>query len=298
MLYQQIESNKLKTVFVVALYFALFVAIGAAVGYVAFSDYLTGIVTALIGGIIYSIIMLSQSTSVVMRLNNAREITEKSQAPQLFNIVSDMAMVAQVPMPKIYIINDASPNAFATGTKPTNAAVAVTTGLLDRLDREEVEGVIAHEFGHIRNYDIRLQTIAIAMGGLIAFLTQIGSRFLWFGGGRSRKSNDDKGGAGVILMVLSLILMMLGPLMATIMQLALSRNREYLADATAVEFTRNPQGLIDALTKISQAPPMKEANKECASLYIASPLKRGKDSDSWFSTHPSTANRIKRLQEM
>jgi len=257
-----------------------------------------GMVIALVAGGLYTMMMISQSTDVVMRLNHATEVTEYEQAPQLWHIVEDMAMIAKVPRPRIFVIDDDSPNAFATGSSPEKAAVAVTTGLLQRLNREELEGVLAHEFAHIRNYDVRLQTIAIALGAVIAILVQFGSRMM-FWGRSSRRSKDDENGIAAILMVISILAMILGPFMSTILQLAISRNREYLADATAVEFTRNPQGLISALEKISQAPAMEEADPQSAALYIANPFKKGnEEKDSWFATHPATSNRIKRLREM
>ena len=297
MLYQQIASNKRKTLVVIALYMALFVAVGIGIGYYALRSVVAGVIIALVAGGLYSMMMIANATNVVMQLNHAKEITDKNQAPMIWNIVTDMAMIAKVPMPRIFIIEDESPNAFATGSSPEKAAVAVTTGLLERLNREELEGVIAHEFGHIRNYDVRLQTIAIALGAVIAMLVQFGSRMMFWGGGsRDRDDDDNGGGANAIFMVIGLIAMILGPFMSTILQLALSRNREYLADATAVEFTRNPYGLISALRKISEAPPMTEANKQSATLYISNPF--GESGDSLFATHPSTENRIKRLEKM
>ena len=297
MLYQQIASNKRKTLVVIALYMALFVAVGIGIGYYALRSVVAGVIIALVAGGLYSMMMIANATNVVMQLNHAKEITDKNQAPMIWNIVTDMAMIAKMPMPRIFIIEDESPNAFATGSSPENAAVAVTTGLLERLNREELEGVIAHEFGHIRNYDVRLQTIAIALGAVIAMLVQFGSRMMFWGGGsRDRDDDDNGGGANAIFMVIGLIAMILGPFMSTILQLALSRNREYLADASAVEFTRNPYGLISALQKISEAPPMTEADKTSAALYISNPF--GEEGDSLFSTHPSTANRIKRLEKM
>ena len=257
-----------------------------------------GMVIALVAGGLYTMMMISQSTDVVMRLNHATEVTEYEQAPQLWHIVEDMAMIAKVPRPRIFVTDDDSPNAFATVSSPEKAAVAVTTGLLQRLNREELEGVLAHEFAHIRNYDVRLQTIAIALGAVIAILVQFGSRMM-FWGRSSRRSKDDENGIAAILMVISILAMILGPFMSTILQLAISRNREYLADATAVEFTRNPQGLISALEKISKAPAMEEADPQSAALYIANPFKKGnEEKDSWFATHPATSNRIKRLREM
>ena len=296
MLYQQIASNKRKTLMVIVLYMALFVAVGIGIGHFALNSAVAGVIIALVAGGLYSMMMIANATNVVMQLNHAREITDKNQAPMIWNIVSDMSMIAKVPMPRIFIIEDESPNAFATGSSPEKAAVAVTTGLLERLNREELEGVIAHEFGHIRNYDVRLQTIAIALGAVIAMLVQFGSRMMFWGGGRRNRDSDNGGGANAIFMVIGLIAMILGPFMSTILQLALSRNREYLADASAVEFTRNPYGLISALTKISEAPPMTEADKKSAALYISNPF--GEEGDSLFSTHPSTANRIKRLEKM
>ena len=297
MLYQQIASNKRKTLVVIALYMALFIAVGIGIGYYALRSVVAGVIIALVAGGLYSMMMIANATNVVMQLNHAKEITDKNQAPMIWNIVTDMAMIAKVPMPRIFIIEDESPNAFATGSSPENAAVAVTTGLLERLNREELEGVIAHEFGHIRNYDVRLQTIAIALGAVIAMLVQFGSRMMFWGGGsRDRDDDDNGGGANAIFMVIGLIAMILGPFMSTILQLALSRNREYLADASAVEFTRNPYGLISALQKISEAPPMTEADKKSAAFYISNPF--GEEGDSLFSTHPSTANRIKRLEKM
>ena len=280
MLYQQIASNKRKTLVVIALYMALFIAVGIGIGYYALRSVVAGVIIALVAGGLYSMMMIANATNVVMQLNHAREITDKNQAPMIWNIVTDMAMIAKVPMPRIFIIEDESPNAFATGSSPEKAAVAVTTGLLERLNREELEGVIAHEFGHIRNYDVRLQTIAIALGAVIAMLVQFGSRMMFWGGGsRDRDDDDNGGGANAIFMVIGLIAMILGPFMSTILQLALSRNREYLADASAVEFTRNPYGLISALTKISEAPPMTEADKKSAALYINSFLRiKGGDS--------------------
>lgn len=302
MLYEQIASNKRKTGLVITVYMILFVLVGAGIGYFAMNSYQSGIVIALVAGGLYSWLMIANSTGIVMQLNHAQEITSQDQAPMLWNIVEDMAMVAQVPMPRIFIVNDESPNAFATGRSPEKAAVAVTTGLLHRLNREELEGVLAHEFAHIRNYDVRLQTIAIALGAVIAMLVQMGTRMMFWGGGRRRSDDDERGSGGIveiIFIVLSLLAIVLGPIMASILQLALSRNREYLADATAVEFTRNPEGLISALQKISASPSMTEADRQSAALYIANPFhEEGEERDSLFATHPTTSNRIKRLRAM
>ena len=301
MLHQQIEQNKRRTVLIVFLFFLLFAALGAAIGYLNWDNALSGVALALIIGLAYVVIMVAQSTQVVMSLNNAKEITDKAQYPMLWNIVEEMTIVTRLPFPRIFIIEDESPNAFAAGNSPEKASVAVTTGLLKKLNREELTGVLAHEFAHIRNYDIRLSTVALAIAGLIAFLAQFSTRMMFWGGGRRRRS-DNSGGAGFILLILSLLILVLSPFVATIIRLALSRNREYLADASAIEFTRNPEGLKSALIKIATSDPMEAANAASASLYIVNPFKRMKageaENDGLFSTHPSTANRIKRLEAM
>jgi len=301
LLHQQIEQNKRRTVLIVFLFFLLFAALGAAIGYLNWDNALSGVALALIIGLAYVVIMVAQSTQVVMSLNNAKEITDKAQYPMLWNIVEEMTIVTRLPFPRIFIIEDESPNAFAAGNSPEKASVAVTTGLLKKLNREELTGVLAHEFAHIRNYDIRLSTVALAIAGLIAFLAQFSTRMMFWGGGRRRRS-DNSGGAGIILLILSLLILVLSPFVATIIRLALSRNREYLADASAIEFTRNPEGLKSALSKIANSDPMEAANAASASLYIVNPFKRMKagetESDGLFSTHPSTANRIKRLEAM
>ncbi|MGX7420493.1 zinc metalloprotease HtpX [Carnobacterium gallinarum] len=298
MLHQQIEENKRKTILVMFAFFVLVALIGAAVGYANWNNAVMGIVLAAVFALIYMALMIFNSTKIVMGLNKGREITSKEDYPMLWNIVEELSLVARIPMPKIYIIDDPSPNAFAAGNSPENASVACTTGILEKLNREELEGVMAHEVSHIRNYDIRLSTIALALAAVIALLASIGTRMLWFTGGSRRSSNDnDKSGGGAILMVLSILFMILAPLAATMAQMALSRNREYLADASAVELTRNPQGLISALRKISASEPMKSADPTSAALYIENPLKK-ESKDSLFATHPATEKRIERLEKM
>lgn len=297
MLYQQIARNKRRTVYVMIGFVLLVLLIGAAVGYVFFDSYVAGVLMAVVIGGIYMALMISQSTSVVMGMNHAHEITSADQAPELWHVVEDMALVANVPMPKVYIIDDPSPNAFATGNNPEHAAVAATTGILDKLNREELEGVMGHEMTHVRNYDIRLQTIALALAAVISMLVNIGMHSFWWGGGR--RNNDREGGGyiQIILMVLSLVVVVLAPIAASLAQMALSRNREYLADAGAVELTRNPRGLISALEKISNAEPMKEADPSSAALYISNPIKK-ESMANLFSTHPPMEERIKRLEQM
>lgn len=300
MLYQQIAQNKRRTIYVMVGFILLVVLIGAAIGYVFFNSMAAGVIMAAIIGGIYMTMMISQSTSVVMSMNHAREITDANQAPELFHVVEDMALAANVPMPKVYIIDDPSPNAFATGNDPKHAAVAATTGILSQLNREELEGVMGHEMSHVRNYDIRLQTIALALSAVIAMLVNIGMHSFWWGGGSRGRDRDNQGGGylQIIMMVLSLLIVILGPLAASIAQMALSRNREYLADASSVELTRDPQGLISALEKISNAQPMKRPDASSAALYISDPLKKKKSFAHLFDTHPPMDERIKRLQAM
>lgn len=298
MLYQQIASNKRKTIYVMVGFAILVLFIGAAVGYVFYDSATAGIVMAAVIAAIYMGMMIANSTNVVMGMNHATEVNEAS-SPELWHIVEDMALVAKIPMPKVYIVNDPSPNAFATGNSPKNAAVAVTTGILERLNREEMEGVIGHEVSHIRNYDIRLSTIALALSSAIAMLVNLGMHSFWWGGGRRRSDNDNNGGGlEIIMMLLSIVLVILGPIATTIAQLALSRNREYLADASSVELTRNPLGLINALRKISASQPMKAADPSSAALYIADPFKKKKSMAHLFDTHPPIDDRIQRLEKM
>lgn len=298
MLFQQIARNKRRTVYVMIGFSFLVLLIGGALGYFFYDSAISGLILAAVVAAIYMGMMISQSISVVMRMNHAHEVTEAEQ-PELWHIVEDMALVGKVPMPKVYIIDDPSPNAFATGNDPKHAAVAVTSGIMERLNREEMEGVLGHEISHVRNYDIRLQTVALALSAAISMLVNIGMRSFWWGGGRRRSNNNSEGGnMQIILLVLSLVLIILGPLAASIAQMALSRNREYLADASSVELTRNLQGLITALEKISDSKPMKEADPTSSALYISDPLRKKKGFSHLFDTHPPIEDRIARLQKM
>lgn len=295
MLFEQIAKNKRKTIVLFVGFFLFMGIVGAALGYYLLSAWIPGVVIALITGIVYAGYMFSQSTDVVMSMNHAQEITNSDQAPDLWHIVEDMALVANVPMPRVFIIDDPSPNAFATGNDPEHAAVAATTGILSVLTREELEGVMAHEMTHVRNYDIRLQTIAVAMTSAIAMLANFGTHFWYFGG--NRRSNDKEG--NIVAMVASILVLVLAPVAATMVQLAISRNREFLADAGAVELTRNPQGLIQALNKISNSEPMSDENvsPESAALYISNPLQT-KKLTNLFLTHPPMTERIAALKKM
>jgi len=299
MLFEQIARNKRHTVYVMAAFVVLIAIIGMAVGYVFFNSVTSGLILAIVIAAFYMIIMINQSTDIVMSMNHGRELTKVDDDPELWHIVEDMALVAKVPMPRIFIIDDASPNAFATGNNPKHAAVAVTTGIQSRLNREEMEGVIGHEMSHVRNYDIRLQTIALALTAAISLLVNWGmNAFFWGGGRRSRDDDRDGNGAQILMMLLAVIVIVLAPLAASLVQLALSRNREYLADASSVELTRNPLGLINALEKIDDSQPMKQADPSSAALYISDPFKAKKSWTHLFDTHPAIDDRIARLKNM
>jgi heat shock protein HtpX len=298
MLYRQIEQNKRRTFFLLLLFSLLVLAIGGAIGYLLNGNPLVGVVLAAVVLLFYVPITYLSASAQVLSMSGAREI-QKADHPTLFHIVEELALAARVPMPKIYIVEDAAPNAFATGLTPEKGAVAFTTGLLAKLNREELEGVAAHELAHIRNYDIRLMTICIALVGVIAIVGDLGTRLLFF---RSLSGNnrDNQKESNPILMIVALVFVILAPIAAYFVQLAVSRNREYLADASAVEFTRNAAGLRNALLKISHdAERVKSAKEATASMYFANPFRRDRKGQvSLFATHPPMESRIERLEKM
>jgi heat shock protein HtpX len=251
---------------------------------------------------VLSLISFFAGDSIVLSTSGAREITRDIH-PQLFNVVEEMKIAGGLPaMPKIYVIDEASPNAFATGRKPEKAAIAVTTGLLSRMNRDELQGVIAHETSHILNRDILFMTFAGVMLGGIVLISEVFLRGLWFSGGSSRRyrSGDSKGGgqAQAIIMIVAIILAILAPILARLLYFAISRRREYLADASAVRLTRYPEGLASALEKISTSTEdMRRVNKATAPLYIVNPLKaKGMKMSDWTSTHPPISERIRILR--
>lgn len=299
MLYKQIASNKRKTWVLLIVFFLLLAIVGYAVGYLFMNSGFGGVTIAMILGFIYALTMIFQSTEIVMSMNGAREV-DRNEEPVLYHVVEDMAMVAQIPMPRVYVIDDAGLNAFATGSNPQNAAVAATSGLLEIMNREELEAVIGHEVSHIRNLDIRISTIAVALASAITLLSSMAGRMMWWGGAsRSRRNSDrDSGGLEVIMLVISLLAIVLAPLAATLVQLAISRQREFLADASSVELTRNPQGMINALLKLENSQPMTHHVDDASSaLYINDPQKPG-FLKKLFYTHPPISERIERLKHM
>ena len=238
------------------------------------------------------------SDRIVLSLNKARPAT-KEENLRLVNILDSLVVSSGLPCtPRLYIVEDAQPNAFATGRNPQNAVICVTTGLLDKLEYYELEGVLAHEMAHIKNYDIRLSAVVSVMVGFVVMLSDWFTRITFWGGTRD-SDNDNKGNG--ILMLIGLIFLILSPIFGKLMQLAVSRNREYLADATAVEFTRNPDGLISALEKITNDPnELKVANNATENMYIVNPFRsdKKKKTSSLWSTHPSTEDRINALRNI
>jgi len=241
------------------------------------------------------------SDKIVLGISGARRANP--QEDKLFTqVVENLCIGAGIPKPKLYVIEDSAPNAFATGRDPDHAVICVTTGLLSKLDRTELEGVLAHEISHIRNYDIRLMSVVSVMVGLVALLGDWFLRVRFFGGGRSRDNND--GSLGAIMVIVGIVFAILSPIIAQLIQLAISRRREFTADAGSVGITRQPQGLISALEKISSdAEPLEAANKATAHLYIVNPFKKSSNKvvatfAGLFNTHPPVPERIKALKSM
>lgn len=297
-IYNAISANIWKSYFIIALFvlFAGTVAyiIGQATGYGSSWGILIFIMA-----IAYSFISYFYSDKIVLATSGAKEIKEKDN-PELFHIVENLSIGDGLPMPRVYIINDPSPNAFATGRDPKHAAVAATAGILARLNKAELEGVLAHELSHVKNYDTRLMAITAVMVGFISLLTNMFMNTLFWGGFRNNdeRNNNSQG----IFIIIALILAILAPIIATLIQLAVSRKRELLADASGALLTRYPEGLASALEKISSDPrPMRNASEATAHLFIVNPFKN-KGFNGWltnaFSTHPPIEERIKILRSM
>jgi len=296
-MYEQIRRNKIKSVLLV-IFFVLFISffIYIAARLLAFGVAIVPIVVTL--AILFALFQYFKGDKIVLKISRARPV-DKQQLPYLYNVTEGLAIAAGIPMPSLYIIEDTAPNAFATGRDPNHASIAVTTGILQKLNRKELEGVIAHEMSHIKNYDMRLMTIAVVMVGIVALLSDVILRsFLW-GGLRSRRKRD-AGKATIVIVAIGLLLAILAPLIAKVIQLAISRKREFLADASAAELTRYPSGLASALKKLeSDKEPLEAANKATECLYIVNPLKGVK---GWtvklFSTHPPIPERVAALEAM
>jgi len=299
-MFDQISSNKLKSVALVAVFVVLVLAVGWAFGYV--TDWGPGgLVLALVFAFAATFGSYWYSDRIVLTISRARPV-DKASDPYLVNVVEGLAIAAGLPVPAAYVIDDPAPNAFATGRNPEHAAIAVTTGLIEKLDRLELEGVVAHEMSHVKNYDTLVQTLAAVMAGTVILLSEWVLRAWFWGGGAKRRSDGDSGPLGIILVVVALALLVLSPLFAALIQMAISRKREFLADANAALLTRFPDGLANALRKIAaDTNQLTVANKATESLYIYNPLKDirdGKGLNALFNTHPPIEERISRLEEM
>ncbi len=297
----RIAVNRRNSLFLIVCFLAFVTIFGYVIGYAWIGDpvgALFGLALAFVVGIISGLATYYGGDRMVLAASRAKEVTHED-APVLFNVVEEMAIAGGLPMPKVYIIEDSAPNAFATGRDPEHASVAVTSGLLKKLDRDELQGVIAHEMSHVGNYDIRYAMLVGILVGTTVLISDFFLRGLWFGGGRGGR-REGGGNIQLIMMIIAIVLAILAPLFARLLQLSISRQREYLADATAVQLTRNPKGLADALQKISgDREVLEAANRATAHLYIVNPIKRfEKRSKGLFSTHPPIEERIKVLRAM
>ncbi|MBI3290692.1 M48 family metallopeptidase [Candidatus Falkowbacteria bacterium] len=297
-MYQQIDSNKRKTIILIALFIAIILLIGWA-----FSEYTQtgwfGMSIAAIFSILFALGSYFKGDKVALLTAGAKGPIKNTDNAYVYKMVENLAITAGLPMPKVYIIPDNAINAFATGRNPKHASVAVTTGAIEKLENEELEGVIAHELSHVKNYDILVMTIVIVLVGLIALLSDWFIRIQFWGGGR-KEGGHGNGQIQAVLMVIGLILLILSPIIGKLIQLAVSRKREFLADASGSLLTRYPEGLAKALEKIGRENmAVKKANNATAHLYIASPFGRAKHAMSkLFATHPPLEERIIALREM
>ncbi len=289
-MYSAIAENKRKTWLIMFAFVLLIGALGYFVSVAFFGEpYIT--VAVVIGAIIYSIIMYFSAGKLALAMHGAKEIDRRSE-PRLYRTVENLAITTGMPMPKVYVIEDAGLNAFATGRDPDHAIVAATRGLLNALEDTELEGVMAHELGHVRNYDIRVSMIAMGLATVVSLIADISIRSMFFGGGNRSRNNG--GNAMVIIGIIGVIL---APIIARLIQSAISRQREYLADATGVETTRYPEGLAKALLKLNGNSKLKQQNTATAHLFIANPLST-KSVMKLFSTHPPIEERVSRLRNM
>ncbi len=304
-MYDQVAENKRRSILLIAGFVLLIVAVGAALNLlVQGGPVLIGFAVLFAGG--SAALSYWKSDAVALAVSRARPATVE-EYPRLHNLVEGLCIAGGLPKPRIYVVDDPSPNAFATGRNPKHAAIAVTTGLLERMNRVELEGVVAHELGHIKNYDILVSTLAVTMVGVIAIAADVGVRFMWFGMGRSRNNENDSQSSGplAILAVVGFALLILSPLIARVMQAAVSRKRETLADVSGVELTRYPPGLISALEKLrDDYTVVGSTSHATAHLWIEQPQaldeREGRISrlNRMFDTHPPIEERIALLREL
>lgn len=286
-MYKQIAQNKRRTVIIIIAFVLMIAAIAAAFA-VVYKDPWIAVWTVVVAAV-YAAIQYYAAGSVAMAMTGAREI-EKKDNPRLYNIVENLAITTGLPMPKVYVIEDAAPNAFATGRDPQHAMVAATTGLMDIMDDKELTAVMAHEMSHVKNYDIRVSMIVFGLVCVIGLISDVAYRMMFYG---NRRRNEEGSPVGYVLIALAAIL---SPILAALAQMAVSRQREYLADASAVNITRYPEGMIEALKKLqTHSQPMKNQNVAAAPMYINDPLRKG-FFNNLLSTHPPIEKRIERLE--
>lgn len=291
--FDEIRRNQRKSWLLIFLFFLLISAIGLVIGYFLGDLYVGVIITTLVG-VIYTLVVFKRGDRMIMGINGAKPVTKK-EYPHLYHAVDGLALAASVPVPKCYVIKDSALNAFATGKDPEHASIAVTTGLLEKMNRQELEGVIAHEMSHIKNHDIKVMMLAAVLVGAITLLSQLLLRMFLYGGKGSKREGNQ---VTIILIVAGLALAILSPIIAEMIRLTISRKREYLADANGALLTRYPPGLASALKKIAKDPDplVDHANKAAAHLYISVPFRKRRA--GLFATHPPLEERIKRLEQM
>lgn len=293
-MYQQISSNKIKSVLLVIVFMAIIGGLGYVFSEVTEAPWI--LPAAVVFAVVSTIGSYYYSDKIVLAMSQARPANREEHA-FLVNSVEGLALAAGIPVPRIYVIDDTAPNAFATGRDPQHAVICVTTGLMQKLNRVELEGVIAHEMAHIKDYDIRFMALVAILAGTVVLISDWLLRSLWWGGGRRRR---DREGGNPIVLLIAVVAAILAPIIATLIQLAVSRQREYLSDAQGAMLTRYPDGLASALEKIAaDQEPLEAANKATAHLYIYNPLREyGGIINKLFSTHPPLEDRVRRLRAM
>ena len=301
-MYDQIDTNKRKTVFLIILFIIVIIGLGWVFTQIYPEFGYTPIIIAIVIAILMSSASYFSGDKVALAVAGAKSPLQRNDNPYVYRMVENLCITAGIPLPKIYIIPDQVMNAFATGRNPKKASIALTQGIINGLENEELEGVIAHELSHIKNYDIRLMTVIVVLVGIIALLADWMIRIQWYGGNsRRRSSNNSNGNLGIIFLLFGIILAILSPIIAELIKLAVSRKREFLADASGSLLTRYPEGLARALEKIGrQTNGLKHANKATAHLYIVNPFgaKAKKGFKKIWSTHPPIEERITRLRQM
>jgi heat shock protein HtpX len=301
-MWEQVKSNQRRSAVLVVFMGLLLLAIGYVVGLYFLDSALGGLAVAAVVWAVMGLVAFFQGDSILLGVAGARKI-KKTDSPQLYNVVEEMSIASGLPkVPDIYIIDDPAMNAFATGRDSDKATVAVTSGLLENLNRDELQGVIAHEIGHVKNRDVLLMTISAVMLGAIVIISWYATRVMFWGGGRRsdrRSGGDGAGSLQAVIMILGLVLLILAPIFAQLIYLAISRKREYLADASSALFTRYPEGLASALEKLGNSTTqVKAANQATAPMYIINPFAKKRAVTDWMSTHPPIAERVRILRGM